>query len=51
MLDRSEKARVTKSADSARQGVTGHNVRWVLAISLLAVVVCFAALLIAFTAH
>jgi len=32
----------------ARQGVTGHNVRYVLAISLAAVVIAFAAIYLAY---
>jgi hypothetical protein len=31
----------TKSADDARQGVTGHGVRYVLSISLGLVIVAF----------
>jgi len=31
-----------KSTTEARQGVTGHNVRYILAISVLAVIVAFA---------
>jgi hypothetical protein len=31
-----------KSATEARQGVTGHNVRYVLALGVLAVIVAFA---------
>ena len=33
---------ITKSATDARQGVTGHNVRYVLAASLAAVIAAFA---------
>ncbi len=33
-----------KPATEARQGVTGHNVRTVLAVSLAAIVVLFAAI-------
>lgn len=32
----------TVTTTEARQGVTGHNVRYVLAISTIAVIVCFA---------
>lgn len=32
----------TETATEARQGVTGHNVRIVLAVSLTAVVIAFA---------
>jgi hypothetical protein len=38
-----EEAQVV-STRAARQGVTGHNVRYVLSFSLLAVVVVFAAI-------
>jgi hypothetical protein len=31
-----------KSATEARQGVTGHNVRYILGLSVLAVIVAFA---------
>jgi len=48
MLDEQNQAPITKSTNAARQGVTGHNVRWVLAISMLAVIVCFGVLLIGF---
>lgn len=37
--------RVVLSTVDARQGVTGHNVRYVLGIGLLAIVIAFAALL------
>jgi hypothetical protein len=36
--------RVVKATTEARQGVTGHNVRTVLAVSLAAIVVLFAAI-------
>lgn len=32
----------TVTTTEARQGVTGHNVRYVLMISTIAVIVCFA---------
>lgn len=35
---------VVKNRVEARQGVTGHNVRWVLGASLAALVILFAAL-------
>ncbi len=35
---------VIKPTNEARQGVTGHNVRWVLGLSVLAVVVLLAGL-------
>jgi hypothetical protein len=34
--------RVVRSAVEAREGVTGHNVRYVLGISLVTVVIAFA---------
>ncbi|MGB9657911.1 MAG: hypothetical protein WCB75_22245, partial [Pseudolabrys sp.] len=36
-----ENDRIVESADEARAGVTGHNVRYVLLISTLAVIVLF----------
>jgi hypothetical protein len=38
-----------KSATSARQGVTGHNVRYVLILSLAGIVIIFGALWLFFT--
>jgi len=35
---------VVKPTDDARQGVTGHHVRWVLGLGLLGVVIVFAGL-------
>jgi hypothetical protein len=35
-------------AQQARQGTTGHNVRYVLGLSLLAVIIAFAAIYIAY---
>lgn len=35
-----------KSATSARQGVTGHNVRYVLGVSMLGVIIAFVAIAI-----
>ena len=37
-----------KNETQARQGVTGHNVRYVLLFGLLGVVVVFAAVLVTF---
>jgi hypothetical protein len=37
-----ESNRVVKSSDEVRAAVTGHNVRYVLLISTLAVIVLFA---------
>jgi hypothetical protein len=42
---------VTETATEARQGVTGHNVSTVLAVSLVAVVIAFAAVYALFFAH
>jgi cobalamin biosynthesis Mg chelatase CobN len=42
---------VTETANEARQGVTGHNVRAVLVVSLVAVVIAFAAIYAIFFAH
>ena len=36
-----DKSQVTRSANQARQGVTRHNVRYVLAVSLLGAVAAF----------
>lgn len=41
---------VTETATEARQAVTGHNVNVVLAVSLAAVIVAFAAIYVAFWA-
>jgi hypothetical protein len=43
-------SRIVKSATEAREGVTGHNVRYVLIVSLVAVVVVFGALYLYFFA-
>jgi hypothetical protein len=45
---RTEEIELVKSTDEARQGVTGHNVRYVLAWGLGAVIVVFAVAGIAF---
>jgi hypothetical protein len=39
MFDRLEKTRTVKGTDSVRQGVTGHNVRWVLLINTFAAII------------
>ena len=39
MIERDQ--RIVKSATEAREGVTGHNVRYVLIVSLLGVVLVF----------
>jgi hypothetical protein len=48
MIERDQ--RIVKSATEAREGVTGHNVRYVLIVSLVAVVVVFGALYLYFFA-
>ena len=48
MIERDQ--RIVKSATEAREGVTGHNVRYVLIISLLGVVLVFVALWLYFFA-
>ena len=42
--------RIVKSATEAREGVTGHNVRYVLIVSLLGVVLVFVVLWLYFFA-
>ena len=42
---------VTETATEARQGVTGHNVSTVLVVSLVAVVIAFAAVYAMFFGH
>jgi hypothetical protein len=42
--------RIIKSATQAREGVTGHNVRYVLMVSLLGVIILFAGLWLYFFA-
>ena len=42
MVEREQ--RIVKTATEAREGVTGHNVRYVLAVSVICVVIAFAAL-------
>jgi hypothetical protein len=43
-------ARTVVPAEQARQGVTGHNVRYVLGIGIAAAIVAFAALYIVYFA-
>jgi hypothetical protein len=45
MIERHVERRTEKTATDARAGVTGHSVRYVLAASLLGVIVFFAGLL------
>jgi len=42
MSERTDQRPVEKSTVAARQGVTGHNVRYVLVVGTAAVVVLFA---------
>jgi hypothetical protein len=42
--------RITRSATQAREGVTGHNVRYVLIVSLLGVIILLAGLWLYFFA-
>ena len=44
-------ARQVESTKEARQGVTGHNVRWVLLFSTAAVVVAFFVVYLVFFAR
>jgi hypothetical protein len=46
-----EERPIVKSTDAARQAVTGHNVRFVLAISLFSAVVCLGIIWLAFAGH
>ncbi|MBV9347127.1 MAG: hypothetical protein JOZ70_08355 [Pseudolabrys sp.] len=43
--------RTVENATEARQGVTGHNVRWVLMAGTVAVIVGFAIVYLAFFAR
>jgi hypothetical protein len=45
MTERQTESRTERTATKARAGVTGHNVRYVLAASLLGVIIVFAGLL------
>jgi hypothetical protein len=42
--------RIVKSATDAREGVTGHNVRYVLIVSVVGVILAFGALWLYFFA-
>jgi hypothetical protein len=48
MIERDQ--RIVKSTTEAREGVTGHNVRYVLIVSLVGVVLVFGALWLYFFA-
>ncbi len=43
-MDRNEEPRTVVPTSEARQGVTGHNVRYVLTVGVAAIVVIFAGL-------
>ena len=45
MTEHRAERRTEKTANEARAGVTGHNVRYVLAASLIGVIIFFAGLL------
>jgi hypothetical protein len=47
MIERDQ--RIVKSTTEAREGVTGHNVRYVLIVSLVGVVLVFGALWLSFS--
>ena len=48
MIERDQ--RIVRSATEAREGVTGHNVRYVLIVSLVGIVIVFSALWLYFFA-
>jgi hypothetical protein len=43
-MPQQEQGRIVETKTEARAGVTGHGVRWILALSIAAVVVIFAIL-------
>jgi hypothetical protein len=45
---RSTETRTVLPKERARQGVTGHNVRYVLALSLAAIIIVFAAIYVSY---
>jgi hypothetical protein len=45
MTEHQTESRTERTATEARAGVTGHNVRYVLAASLMGVIIFFAGLL------
>jgi hypothetical protein len=45
MIEQHIEKRIEKTATEARAGVTGHNVRFVLAASLMGAIIVFAGLL------
>jgi hypothetical protein len=46
-----DKNRIVEDTTAARQGVTGHNVRYVLGISLVSAVIALGAIWILFYGH
>jgi hypothetical protein len=46
-----DKKRIVEDTTAARQGVTGHNVRYVLGISLFTAVIALGAIWILFYGH
>jgi len=51
MSQPSHETPIVKSADAARQAVTGHNVRFVLIISVVAAIVALGAVWILIAGH
>jgi hypothetical protein len=51
MDERTNEPPIVKSGNAARQGVTGHNVRYVLAISFSAAIVALVIVWIVVSAH
>ena len=51
MSDPSKQAPIVKSANAARQAVTGHNVRFVLVVSVIAAIVALGVVWIAIAGH
>lgn len=47
-MARYENNRIVETATEARQGVTGHNVRYVLSMGTIGVIVLFAIVYVAF---
>ena len=49
--DRTPQPRVVETTTQARQGVTGHNVRYVLTFGLAGVIVAFTVIYLVFFGH
>jgi hypothetical protein len=49
--DRTSQPRVVEETTRARQGVTGHNVRYVLIFGLAGVIIAFAIIYLMFFGH